>query len=1294
MNDREIKYLLTGDAAKLKNELASVEKAAEQAGKSIDRALTNAFKGSANALTAEFAKNLETINKGLSTVQKGTQNAFNAQNIAQYAKVQSSLANELQKLEVRYRGLDRTANTYRETLTRTGTDAATAGSITSTWLERQRAAIHDTASSLGGQLGPQFGGLANLAPTIAAGIKQIDDEANATTQSAGRLVQAMGEMNKHFKKIPKGLFSEASKDVLKFGESINKASGNLARMGAGLVAALAVFATIPLLKTISTIESAQLGLESLTKSAEQAGLAIYRLYTYANETPYETASLIAYEQKLVSVGLTGQQAFGVIQRVSDIGGAFGASSDQLDRFYYVLSQIFGAGRAMGQDFLQIQNSLPGFISAIGEVMGKSAGEVRAAFGDGSVTSQVIVKALNNLTKKGGLAFQGAIKQSSTFAGILNNLADNLKRVGLAFFGVTVTQEGMIVATEGLYQRLKNLLNTILDFASNPLVLKVFGILGESIGNVLSLLEQYPQTIAIVFGLFLAFATDLISRIPFIGNLIGEIGYGTGLLVGLFGALVTASQEVQRALAVALGIAIKFIEDNKSLFRDLLANFQQFLQVIGQGVAPALIIATRLFFGLAKAILVVINTVITTATAIANFLGPSVTQAITLFTIFLGVGVALTPVILSIVAALAALRAMILSTAAKVAVLLAALFALVALLGGFGSKGVPTGPLDALTDIFNNITESTDDTASGINDVAGALDGAGNSAKKATKQLAAFDKMNVINSPTSTDSGGGLGGGGLGDLSVPEPVLPDLSKLKDNLKTALDGLKEIIPKVNWWDFLIIPAGVFAAWSLLSQIFKGLPSPLKVLQNAFTALRNHIVKVFTGLGPAVAGAIKNFGTTVVNGFKNIGPRIISVFTSIGPAIGRVFTQIGPLLAKAGPEILRSVLTIGSNVARAFGPIGWAISAALAAALLLVFNWETVSQWFSTLWTNITTWFSQLGQTIGTLFLQALQGAFGPIPQIFASIVVVVVALIATIIGALAALPGWVFENVIMPLGEFFGNLWMGISDAFILAFDLIKQILGVFGEWINTNVIQPVAGFFAGLWEGVKKGAQNVWNGIVAFFSPIFGWIKTNIIDPVAGAFTKLWNGITSVAGTIFSKISGALAPIFNWINQNVITPVRNIFEKLGSAIGTVFKNVSTTISNIFDGVVNTVKGVFNGIIDAINKVIDAVNNIKVPKEVPVLGGLSPNFPKIPRLARGGVVDDATLALIGENGREAVMPLENNTGWIDELAAKLGNATGSQQPTVVNVYLDGNKVGGAISNSINDRTIVTGVNQIYV
>jgi len=62
--------------------------------------------------------------------------------------------------------------------------------------------------------------------------------------------------------------------------------------------------------------------------------------------------------------------------------------------------------------------------------------------------------------------------------------------------------------------------------------------------------------------------------------------------------------------------------------------------------------------------------------------------------------------------------------------------------------------------------------------------------------------------------------------------------------------------------------------------------------------------------------------------------------------------------------------------------------------------------------------------------------------------------------------------------------------------------------------------------------------------------------------------------------------------------------------------------------------------------------------------------LPRLANGGITTGATLAEIGEAGREAVLPLENNTGWMDELAGKLASRMPTYNtPTTLVMEVDG-------------------------
>ena len=55
----------------------------------------------------------------------------------------------------------------------------------------------------------------------------------------------------------------------------------------------------------------------------------------------------------------------------------------------------------------------------------------------------------------------------------------------------------------------------------------------------------------------------------------------------------------------------------------------------------------------------------------------------------------------------------------------------------------------------------------------------------------------------------------------------------------------------------------------------------------------------------------------------------------------------------------------------------------------------------------------------------------------------------------------------------------------------------------------------------------------------------------------------------------------------------------------------------------------------------------------LGGGTVGFdiPEIPYLAKGGIVNSPTIAMIGESGKEAVIPLQNNLGWISDISSKL-------------------------------------------
>jgi len=151
-----------------------------------------------------------------------------------------------------------------------------------------------------------------------------------------------------------------------------------------------------------------------------------------------------------------------------------------------------------------------------------------------------------------------------------------------------------------------------------------------------------------------------------------------------------------------------------------------------------------------------------------------------------------------------------------------------------------------------------------------------------------------------------------------------------------------------------------------------------------------------------------------------------------------------------------------------------------------------------------------------------------------------------------------------------------------------------------------------------------------------------------------------------------------------------WEKAWEGIKQIFKGV-------FDSLWGIVKFPLNLIIDGLNFLILGLNKISigVPDWVADILGMDRgskfgfNIPEIPKLAAGGVVVSPTVAMIGEGGyKEAVVPLERNTSWIDTLAEKLAARMPVQAAAEGNITIPvyfGNDLFDTIIVKANERRV---------
>lgn len=298
-----------------------------------------------------------------------------------------------------------------------------------------------------------------------------------------------------------------------------------------------------------------------------------------------------------------------------------------------------------------------------------------------------------------------------------------------------------------------------------------------------------------------------------------------------------------------------------------------------------------------------------------------------------------------------------------------------------------------------------------------------------------------------------------------------------------------------------------------------------------------------------------------------------------------------------------------------------------------------------------------------------------------------------------------------------------------------------SWFNANVKPKFTKqYWVDKFNTIKEGAHqklgearttiiNGWNNIKSYFT-------TNIapkftLDYWKKKFETLRSAFQTKLGEVRTQLINSWNAIKAYFNENIapkftVTYWKQKFETVRSAASTKFNEVRTTVMNVWNNVkswfqqnvapkftvdfwkkkFNTVKdgakAAFNGVIGiietAINSIVKKINTIswKIPDYVPKYGGKKFGFDlktvKIPRLATGGIVMDSTLANIGEKGAEAVLPLENNTDWMDLLADKI--AAKQQGPSKIVLKVGERELGWATIKSINGITRQTGGLQLQL
>ena len=316
-------------------------------------------------------------------------------------------------------------------------------------------------------------------------------------------------------------------------------------------------------------------------------------------------------------------------------------------------------------------------------------------------------------------------------------------------------------------------------------------------------------------------------------------------------------------------------------------------------------------------------------------------------------------------------------------------------------------------------------------------------------------------------------------------------------------------------------------------------------------------------------------------------------------------------------------------ATNPIGWivlAIAAIAAGAYLIYKNWsvvtdaltaafEAVKGFFSGIWQ----WIVTVGTAIGNWFTVTLPNFFASIP--------------GRIWAALSALPGMLW------------NLFLG-------ALNLAGQAIGI-GVGLIIVAVVKLPGL---IWDGIKAIGHmfvDLWNMAFALGTAIL----TAGMNGVVWIFTQLPLKIAAFMNRLPGIIGGAFRSAWDWAKREV----REGADAIVSFVQRLPGRISGFMRNVGHDILSGLKSGINSVISGFNSGINRVGN-----------AIHIGLPNIPYLASGGLITSPTLAVVGEAGKEAVIPMSNparaeqvarQTG----LLAMLGSRTGHSEMPSIKVYL---------------------------
>src|SRR5215510_801786 len=434
-----------------------------------------------------------------------------------------------------------------------------------------------------------------------------------------------------------------------------------------------------------------------------------------------------------------------------------------------------------------------------------------------------------------------------------------------------------------------------------------------------------------------------------------------------------------------------------------------------------------------------------------------------------------------------------------------------------------------------------------------------------------------------------------------------------LNWIVEGINKLLP-VGARIIAALVRGLIKAAPAIARFFLRLPGQIiGFLEDAISTLFDIGVSMAQGL---------------LDGIISLGPQIITFFQQLPGTILRLLANLGTFLFNVGHSMidglwqgiqaawdagLSFLTTLPSRILTFFGTFGSMLVTAGSALIQGLINGAvalltSLDDLFAGLPGRILTALGDLAGTLGSFFATVGTTVFNAVTTFITNVVTAIAGLPGQAFTALAGLAGQVLSQVA----------------------SMASQALTAVATWI-TNVVNDLLG----LPGQAATALADLASSVLGKFTDMVTQATTAVTNFITDILTKI---ATIPVGIVLALINlgSSLLSVFTNAFNTVLSAVETFFTSIFNAFAGLARLVISALGNFASDVANFIVGALraavNSAIDAVNVLIDLLPSVHIPGT-----NVTIEVPNIPHIAMGEIFHRATLAVIGEAGAEAVIPL---------------------------------------------------------